>query len=89
MAKLSQFDYYSRQNKTKKSVSEEDIANKFNSLKDKPKEELEKQLFDEVAKQKREGTFDYEKLESLIEGLKSGLSEQDYQNVKRMLSLLK
>lgn len=89
MAKLSQFDYHSRQNKTKKSVSEEDIANKFNSLKDKPKEELEKQLFDEVAKQKREGTFDYEQLESLVEGLKSGLSEQDYQNVKRMLSLLK
>ena len=89
MAKLSQFDYHSRQNKTKKSVSEEDIANKFNLLKDKPKEELEKQLYDEVAKQKREGTFDYEQLESLIEGLKSGLSEQDYQNVKRMLSLLK
>lgn len=89
MAKLSQFDYYSRQNKTKKSVSEEDIAKKYNSLKDMPKDQLERQLFDEVAKQKREGTFDYEQLESLVEGLKSGLSEQDYQNVKRMLSLLK
>lgn len=89
MGKLSQFDYTKRQDKRAETVSEEDIANKFNSLKDKPKEELEKQLFDEVAKQKREGTFDYEQLESLVEGLKSGLSEQDYQNVKRMLSLLK
>lgn len=89
MGKLSQFDYTKRQDKRAETVSEEDIAKKYNSLKDMPKDQLEKQLFDEVAKQKREGTFDYEQLESLVEGLKSGLSEQDYQNVKRMLSLLK
>ena len=89
MGKLSQFDYTKRQDKRAETVSEEDIAKKYNSLKDMPKDQLERQLFDEVAKQKREGTFDYEKLESLVEGLKSGLSEQDYQNVKRMLSLLK
>ena len=89
MGKLSQFDYTKRQDKRAETVSEEDIAKKYNSLKDMPKDQLERQLFDEVAKQKREGTFDYEQLESLIEGLKSGLSEQDYQNVKRMLSLLK
>lgn len=89
MGKLSQFDYTKRQDKRAEPVSEEDIAKKYNSLKDMPKDQLERQLFDEVAKQKREGTFDYEQLESLVEGLKSGLSEQDYQNVKRMLSLLK
>lgn len=89
MGKLSQFDYTKRQDKRAETVSEEDIAKKYNSLKDMPKDQLERQLFDEVAKQKREGTFDYEQLESLVEGLKSGLSEQDYQNVKRMLSLLK
>ena len=89
MGKLSQFDYTKRQDKRTETVSEEDIAKKYNSLKDMPKDQLERQLFDEVAKQKREGTFDYEQLESLVEGLKSGLSEQDYQNVKRMLSLLK
>ncbi len=89
MGKLSQFDYTKRQDKRAEIVSEEDIAKKYNSLKDMPKDQLERQLFDEVAKQKREGTFDYEQLESLVEGLKSGLSEQDYQNVKRMLSLLK
>lgn len=89
MGKLSQFDYTKRQDKRTEPVSEEDIAKKYNSLKDMPKDQLERQLFDEVAKQKREGTFDYEQLESLVEGLKSGLSEQDYQNVKRMLSLLK
>ena len=82
-------NYTKRQDKRAETVSEEDIAKKYNSLKDMPKDQLERQLFDEVAKQKREGTFDYEQLESLIEGLKSGLSEQDYQNVKRMLSLLK
>ena len=89
MGKLSQFDNTKRQDKRAETVSEEDIAKKYNSLKDMPKDQLERQLFDEVAKQKREGTFDYEQLESLVEGLKSGLSEQDYQNVKRMLSLLK
>lgn len=89
MGKLSQFDYTKRQDKRAETVSEEDIAKKYNSLKDMPKDQLERKLFDEVAKQKREGTFDYEQLESLVEGLKSGLSEQDYQNVKRMLSLLK
>ena len=89
MGKLSQFDYTKRQDKRAETVSEEDIAKKYNSLKDMPKDQLERQLFDEEEKQKREGTFDYEQLESLVEGLKSGLSEQDYQNVKRMLSLLK
>lgn len=89
MGKLSQFDYTKRQDKRAETVSEEDIAKKYNSLKDMPKDQLERQLFDEVAKQKREGTFDYEQLESLVKELKSGLSEQDYQNVKRMLSLLK
>ena len=86
MGKLSEFEGSKDLNNQELN---NDILTQYNNLKDLPKEELNSRLFDEVAKQKKEGTFDFEKLENMVESLKSGLSDEDYNNVKRMLNLLK
>ena len=52
-------------------------------------EQLNHELFKEVTRQKQNGTFDYKKLESMLEGLKGSLSEENYQNMKRILEGLK
>ncbi len=90
MAKLSDFNkQLDTKTQTSNNVEENDIVKEYNKIKDLSQQEINAKLFDEVAKQKRDGTFDYQKLEQMVENLKGGLSEQDYKNVKRMLELLK
>ena len=86
MAKLSQFDF---NGKDKENVSEKDIRRKFDEYKDMNKQQLNSQLFSEVARQKAAGTFDYDKLAEMVEGLRGSLPEQDYNNIKRILESLK
>ena len=90
MAKLSDFNkQLDTKTQTSNNVEENDIVKEYNKIKDLSQQEINAKLFDEVAKQKRDGTFDYQKLEQMVENLKGGLSEQDYKNVKRMLERLK
>ena len=90
MAKLSDFNkQLNTKTQTSNNVEENYIVKEYNKIKDLSQQEINAKLFDEVAKQKRDGTFDYQKLEQMVENLKGGLSEQDYKNVKRMLELLK
>lgn len=90
MAKLSDFNkQFDTKTQTSNNVEENDIVKEYNKIKDLSQQEINAKLFDEVAKQKRDGTFDYQKLEQMVENLKGGLSEQDYKNVKRMLELLR
>lgn len=90
MAKLSDFNKrLDTKTQTSNNVEENDIVKEYNKIKDLSQQEINAKLFDEVAKQKRDGTFDYQKLQQMVENLKGGLSEQDYKNVKRMLELLK
>lgn len=90
MAKLSDFNkQLDTKTQTSNNVEENYIVKEYNKIKDLSQQEINAKLFDEVAKQKRDGTFDYQKLEQMVENLKGGLSEQDYKNVKRMLELLK
>ncbi len=70
-------------------VSEADIKDKYNTYKDMSKPQLEQTLFEEVAKQKRNGTFDYETLSKMVESLRGSLPENDYNNIKRILENLK
>ncbi len=83
MAKLSNFQ------SENKFEAKEDVMSKFNEYKDLPQDQINQKLFEEVAKQKRDGTFDYRALENMLEAIKGNLSENDYQNVKRMLELLR
>ena len=88
MARLSEFDFNSKKNNEKR-VTEEDIREKFYAYKDMSKQELNSQLFSEVARQKANGTFDYNKLTQMVESLKGSLPEQDYNNIKRILESLR
>ena len=86
MARLSEFDF----NKNKKNtVTEKELRDKFDEYKDMNKEQLNSQLFSEVARQKSQGTFDYDKLSSMVESLRGALPEQDYNNIKRILESLR
>ena len=83
MAKFSQFQSLG------KGVSEEDIKNKYDTFKNMSKEDLGKTLFQEVAKQKADGTFNYSQLEGMVNSLQGVLPEADYENVRKLLESLK
>lgn len=85
MPKLSEFNF----EKKEKTVNEEDVRGQFEKYKDMSKQELNYQLLSEVARQKSQGTFDYDKLSQMVEGLKGSLPEQDYNNIKRILESLR
>lgn len=82
MGKLSQFQ-------GSEEKINEDVMSKFNEFKDMNQSQLSQKLFEEVARQKSNGTFDFHALENMLEAIKGNLSENDYQNVKRMLELLR
>lgn len=99
MSKLSDFVSSSAQDKTKTAsfdnqqkstgATEQDLMNLYNKYKDMDAGSLNSTLLSEVARQKSNGTFDYQKLESMLEGMKDALGETNYQNMKRILESLK
>ena len=99
MSKLSDFVNSSADDKTKTvsfdnqqksaSATEQDVVKLYNKYKDMDAETLNSTLLSEVARQKSNGTFDYQKLESMLEGMKDALGETNYQNMKRILESLK
>lgn len=88
MAKLSEFEFNNNRQKEEK-VTEQDLREKFDEYKDMSKDQLNSQLFSEVARQKAQGTFDYNKLSDMVESLRGALPEQDYNNIKRILESLR
>lgn len=64
----------------------EDMVNKFSKM---PQNDLMKNLFQEVQKQKRNGTFDVKKLENTIDSLGSFLTPQQKKNIKELLNQVK
>ena len=83
---MSEFEF----NENKKDYSNEEILrNKYDEFKGMDREELNNKLFEEVARQKQNGTFDYDALSKMIETLRGSLPENDYNNLKRILESLK
>lgn len=99
MSKLSDFVSSSAQDKPKTAsfdnqqksadATEQDLMNLYNKYKDMDAGTLNSTLFSEVARQKSNGTFDYQKLESMLNGMRDALGETNYQNMKRILESLK
>ncbi len=96
MGRLSDFKTHehsqteNEQNRGEKdNITEKDVIEKYNFYKDMSSAELNGELLKEVTKQKQAGTFDYTRLESMIESLRGSLSEENYQNMKRILESLK
>lgn len=81
-------DYKGEGEKKQSKITEQDILKKYNEYKDLPGEQLNQELFKEVSRQKMNGTFDYQKLKSMLDGLKGSLSEENYQNMLKILESL-
>lgn len=86
--RLSDFNN-NKTEKVEENVTEKDIIDKYNQYKDLSSDQLSQELFKEVARQKANGTFDYQRLESMLDSIKGSLSEENYQNMKRILESLR
>ena len=86
MGKLSDFE---NKNDKKQDVSEKYLRQKYDEYKDMNNQELSNELMKEVDRQKLAGTFDYEKLEGIVDGLRGSLPEENYRNIKRILEGLR
>ena len=83
--KLSQFSG----DETQKVVTENDLKHTYEKFKDMSQAELFDNLMQQVAVQKEKGTFDYKKLEEMVNSLQSGLPKENFENIKRILERLK
>ena len=83
--KLSQFSGDEKQ----KVVTENDLKHTYEKFKDMSQAELFDNLMQQVAVQKEKGTFDYKKLEEMVNSLQSSLPKENFENIKRILERLK
>ena len=86
--RLSDFNN-NKTGKVEEKVTEKDIMDKYNQYKDLSSDQLSQELFKEVSRQKANGTFDNQRLESMLDSIKGSLSEENYQNMKRILETLR
>ena len=90
MAKLSDFNIDNKNSEPQnQKVSQEELYQKYNQYKDLSQSQLNNELFKEVSRQKQNGTFNYQQLESMLEGLRPTLGEENYKNMKRILENLR
>jgi len=68
---------------------EEKVQATYEELKNLSNDELTSRLYNEVAKQKSNGTFDYNMLNNSVESIKGYIPTETYENIKRMLESLK
>lgn len=72
-----------------KQSKQENLKDIINTYQQKSNSELREQLFQEVAKQKENGTFDAVKLERMLDGLGGLLTDEQKKNVKELLNQIK
>lgn len=91
MPRLSDFNFNNteKNHTSDNSNFEQDIYQKYNQYKDLSESELNRELLNEVARQKSNGSFDYNRLASMLESIRGTLGEDNYQNMKRILESLK
>ncbi len=85
MGRLSDF----QSTRTSGMSQEEELKQKYDSLKDMNKDQLNSELMREVARQKSSGSFDYNTLSNMVESLRGSLPQSDYENIKRILESLR
>ena len=73
----------------KTNISQEDVYNEYDKIKNMSQAEAQSQLFSEVLRQKQNGTFNFEALSNQVESLRGYLPEKDFQNLQRMLENLR
>lgn len=70
-------------------MSEEDVKKKVNEYSKLSENELMRELYNEIGKQKAGGNFDVEKLKSQFENIKPMLNSKQNDNLERILKNLK
>ncbi len=68
---------------------EQDVLKQYENIKNMSQGEAQNQLFNEVLKQKQNGTFNFEGLSQQVESLKGYLPEKDYTNLRKLLESLR
>lgn len=89
---FADFDYQSHEKFEKKSdtkFDEQEIKDRYEKLKDLDHDSLQAKLYEEVAMQKANGTFNYELLQSSLESMRTFLPSENYQNLKRLLESIR
>lgn len=72
-----------------KTSQEETLRKTYEEIKDLNNDQLSQKLYEEVRKQKEEGSFNYEILESSLETLKPFIKQENYLQLKELLKTLK
>ena len=75
--------------KTRHEMTEEDVKKRYEELRAMDNSQLTATLFEEVAKQKREGTFDYNSLLASVENIRGLIPQKTYNELKNLLESLR
>lgn len=75
--------------KTSHEMTEEDVKKRYEELRAMDNSQLTATLFEEVAKQKREGTFDYSSLLASVENIRGLIPQKTYNELKNLLENLR
>ena len=85
--KLSDFNKSS--SKTQSAVTEENLQQVYDRYKNSSESELFSALMQEVASQKANGTFDFNRLVGLVNSLEGTMPKENFENIKRILYRLR
>ena len=80
---------FSNIDKSKAKQVEQKVEDLYNKYKGKDQDQLLVQLFENVQKQKSEGTFDYQSLCVIIDKISPFLSDEQQQKIKSLLTKIK
>lgn len=70
-------------------IKNSNVMDEYEKIKNFSQSEATSMLFNEVQKQKLNGSFDFQALSKQVESLQGYLSEIDYKNLKKMLESLR
>lgn len=78
-----------QENSEKMQKNTQNIEEIYNNYKNFNSEQLTEELYKNIAKQKSDGTFDYEKIQSLIQNVMTYLGEEQKNNLLSIMQKIK
>ena len=73
----------------KEEITEKDLKEAYDKYKDLPEDELLKELYKEIDRQKKNGTFDIENLKFLVNSMAPMLTPEQLKNINALLERIK
>lgn len=83
------FKQFSNEQKSKAENAEKQVENLYNTYKGKSEDELLFELVNHVAKQKENGTFDYQNLENMLSKIMPFLNDRQKEKLNDVLKQIK